>query len=439
MTHTAKQERKTYILDTSVLLSDPTALANFEEHSVVIPLVVIKELEAKRNDPSLGFNARKVLRALEALRRTPGADLRKGVIVNDLGGTVRIEINHVDSSMLPDAVRAENSNDTRILSVADALSREGETTVVVSKDLPMRLLAHGALGIPAEEYLNEQVRDTGYTGFVEIGVDRTLVDDLYAQGTCEVPPEAELPVNTGVVMLSESSSALGVVTPDKSVRLVRGDREAFGIHGRSAEQRIAIDHLLNSDVGIVSLGGAAGTGKSVLALAAALELVLERRQMRRITVFRPIMAVGGQELGFLPGTEEDKMNPWSEAVFDALRAITTDDVISEVRERGILEILPLTHIRGRSLRDAVVVLDECQNLEVGSILSAITRLGENSRVFMLHDVAQRDNLRVGRHDGIAAVVERLKGDPLFAHITLTRSERSAIAELASRLLDDGAL
>lgn len=429
---------RSFVLDTSVLLSDPRALHHFDEHQVIIPLVVLKELEAKRHDPVLGHNARAALRSLEELRTRPGSDLREGVVINELGGTVRIEINHVDTSHLPDAVRYDTSNDTRILSVADALVREGLDTTVVSKDLPLRLLAHGALGIPAEEYRREQVTDSGYTGLVELDVDQPRLDSLFRDGAVDAT-DVEVPTNTGVIAMAPTASALGRIDPDKRLRLVRGDLEAFGIRGRSAEQRIALAHLLDPEIGVVSLGGAAGTGKSVLALAAALELVLEQRRMKRIIVFRPIMAVGGQDLGFLPGTEDEKMGPWAAAVYDALRAITSDHVIDEVRDRELLEILPLTHIRGRTLTDSIVILDECQNLEVGSILTAITRLGHNSRTFLLHDVAQRDNLRVGRHDGIAAVVERLKGDPLFAHVTLTRSERSPIAALASRLLDDGRL
>lgn len=432
-------ERRTYVLDTSVLLSDPTALVRFAEHEVVLPIVVLKELEAKRHDPVLGHNARAVLRHLEELRKLPGADLREGVVVNADQGTVRIEINHVDTSHLPEAMRADRSNDARILSVADALRCEGADVAVVSKDLPMRLQAAIGLGIAAEEYLNEQVSDSGYTGLVEIEALREDVDGLYHGET--IPAQGrDLMVNTGVVVVSPSSSALGRVNRDKEIELVRGDLEAFGIHGRSAEQRIALAHLLDPSIGIVSLGGPAGTGKSVLALAAALEMVLERRTAKRIMVFRPIMAVGGQELGYLPGTEEEKMSPWAAAVYDALRSITTEDVIDEIRGRELLEILPLTHIRGRTLGpDTVVVLDESQNLERSTILTAITRLGEGSRIFLLHDVAQRDSLRVGRHDGIAAVVETLKGEALFAHMTLTRSERSPVAALAARLLDDGLL
>jgi PhoH-like ATPase len=226
------------------------------------------------------------------------------------------------------------------------------------------------------------------------------------------------------------------VAPDKSVRLVRGDRDAFGVHGRSAEQRVALELLLDPEVGIVSLGGRAGTGKSALALCAGLEAVLERRLQKKVVVFRPLYAVGGQELGYLPGDAVEKMNPWAQAVFDTLGALVQPEVVDEVIARGLLEVLPLTHIRGRSLHDSFVIVDEAQSLERGVLLTVLSRLGQGSRVVLTHDVAQRDNLRVGRHDGVAAVIEALKGHPLFAHVTLTRSERSPIAALVTEMLED---
>jgi PhoH-like ATPase len=237
-------------------------------------------------------------------------------------------------------------------------------------------------------------------------------------------------------LLSTQGSALARVLPDKSVRLVKGDREVFGLRGRSAEQRVALDLLQDEEIGIVSLGGRAGTGKSALALCAGLDAVLERRRHRKVVVFRPLYAVGGQELGYLPGTEGDKMSPWAQAVYDTLSAVTTPEVIEEVLDRGMLEVLPLTHIRGRSLHDSFVIVDEAQSLERGVLLTVLSRIGAGSRVVLTHDVAQRDNLRVGRHDGVAAVVEKLKGHPLFAHVTLTRSERSPIAALVTDLLGD---
>jgi PhoH-like ATPase len=184
------------------------------------------------------------------------------------------------------------------------------------------------------------------------------------------------------------------------------------------------------------LGGRAGTGKSALALCAGLDSVLERHHHKKVVVFRPLFAVGGQDLGYLPGSESEKMQPWAEAFFDTLGAVTSGDVIDEVLRRGMLEVLPLTHIRGRSLHDAYVVVDEAQSLERNVLLTVLSRVGANSRVVLTHDVAQRDNLRVGRHDGVVAVVEKLKGHPLFAHVTLTRSERSPIAALVTEMLED---
>ena len=184
------------------------------------------------------------------------------------------------------------------------------------------------------------------------------------------------------------------------------------------------------------MGGRAGTGKSALALCAGLEAVLERREHKKIVVFRPLYAVGGQELGYLPGTEAEKMNPWGQAVYDTLSALVSENVLEEVMARGLLEVMPLTHIRGRSLHDSWVIVDEAQSLEKNVLLTVMSRMGQNSKIVLTHDVAQRDNLRVGRHDGVAAVVEILKGNPLFGHVTLSRSERSRIAALVTELLAD---
>ncbi|MEW9529104.1 PhoH family protein [Microbispora sp. NPDC049125] len=422
---------RTYVLDTSVLLADPAAMSRFDEHEVVIPVVVITELEAKRHHPELGYFAREALRFLDDLRVRHGR-LDDPMPIGD--GTIRVELNHSDPSVLPAGFRL-GDNDTRILIVAQNLAREGRDVVLVSKDLPMRIKA-ASLGLSAEEYRAGMVVESGWTGMAELQVTTEEVEALFEGGTAELDEARDLPCHTGLRLLSARGSALGRVMPDKSVRLVRGDREVFGLHGRSAEQRIALDLLMDPDVGIVSMGGRAGTGKSALALCAGLEAVLERRQHRKIIVFRPLYAVGGQELGYLPGSENDKMGPWAQAVYDTLGAVTTPEVIEEVLDRGMLEVLPLTHIRGRSLHDAFVIVDEAQSLERGVLLTVLSRIGANSRVVLTHDIAQRDNLRVGRHDGVVAVVEKLKGHPLFAHITLTRSERSPIAALVTELLED---
>ena len=423
--------RRTYVLDTSVLLSDPGAITRFDEHDVVIPLVVVIELEAKRSHPELGYFARNALRLLDDLRSRFGR-VDHPMPVGGAGGTVRIELNHADLSVLPSGFQL-GDNDSRILAVARNLAAEGHEVVLVSKDLPMRVKASAA-GLVAEEYRAELVVESGYTGMAELEVTASEVDRLFDEYVIDLESARDFPCHTGLVMLSDRGSALGRVMPDKRVRLVRGDREAFGIHGRSAEQRVALDLLLDPEIGIVSLGGRAGTGKSALALCAGLEAVLERRQHRKVIVFRPLFAVGGQDLGYLPGTEMEKMLPWGQAVFDTLGAVTTQEVVEEVVDRGMLEVLPLTHIRGRSLHDAFVIVDEAQSLERNVLLTVLSRIGRDSRVVLTHDVAQRDNLRVGRHDGVVAVVERLKGHPLFAHVTLTRSERSPIAALVTEML-----
>jgi PhoH-like ATPase len=432
-------KRLTYVLDTSVLLADPAAMARFAEHRVVLPVVVITELEAKRNHPELGFFARQALRRLDDLRVEHGR-LDADLPIGDDGGTVCVELNHTDPAVLPMGFRL-GDNDTRILSVASSLAAEGESVVLVSKDLPLRVKA-AAIGLTAQEYRAELPADSGWTGMSELDVSPGEIDELYSAGRLDCAAARDLPCHTGLVLSSGASgagSALGRVQPDKSVRLVRGDREVFGLRGRSAEQRVALDLLLDQEVGIVSLGGRAGTGKSALALCAGLEAVMERRQHRKLVVFRPLYAVGGQDLGYLPGSEADKMNPWSQAVFDTLSAVTSQDVIEEVLARDMLEVLPLTHIRGRSLHDSFVIVDEAQSLERGVLLTVLSRIGGGSRVVLTHDIAQRDNLRVGRHDGVVAVIEKLKGHPLFAHITLVRSERSPIAALVTEMLEDAVL
>ena len=427
----SSQAQRTYVLDTSVLLSDPKAVFRFAEHDVVLPVIVITELEAKRNDPEIGYFARQALRNLDELR-VLHERLDFPITVGD-GGSLRVELNHSNMSVLPSGLQL-GDNDSRILAVALNLANDGIAVTVVSKDLPLRVKA-ASIGLAAEEYRAELAVDSGWTGQAEIDLSSEQMAQLYDNEQLHSRAVEDLAINTSLIIHSDRGSALGRVSGRGELKLVRGDRDIFGLHGRSAEQRLAIDLLLDPEVGIVSLGGRAGTGKSALALCAGLEAVLEKQQHRKIMVFRPLYAVGGQELGFLPGDASEKMNPWAQAVFDTLGSVVSQNVLDEVIERGLLEVLPLTHIRGRSLHDAFVIVDEAQSLERNVLLTVLSRIGQNSRVVLTHDVAQRDNLRVGRHDGVASVIESLKGHALFAHITLTRSERSAIAALVTEMLE----
>ncbi len=428
-----QKAKKTFGLDTSVLLADPGALYRFAEHEVIIPIAVIGELETKRDHPELGYFARAALRALDDLRVSHGR-LDKALTITPEGGTLSVELNHTDLSTLPHGFLRDGTNDSRILAISKNLMSDGKDVVLVTKDLPLRVKA-SSVGVEAQEYLAELVSNSGWTGIEELDVSSAVIDDLYSSEFADHEAAHQLPVHTGVVLHSEKGSALARVTSDKQLKLVRGDRQAFGLHGRSAEQRIALDILLDENIGIVSLGGRAGTGKSALALCAGLEAVMEKRLHKKVVIFRPLYPVGGQELGYLPGSEGEKMSPWAQAVFDTLGALVSQPVIDEIIDRGLIEVLPLTHIRGRSLHDSFVIVDEAQSLERGVLLTVLSRIGTASRVVLTHDIAQRDNLRVGRHDGVVAVVETLKGHPLFAHVTLTRSERSPIAALVTEMLE----
>ncbi|OKL53890.1 ATP-binding protein [Bowdeniella nasicola] len=441
MTSTPVIERRegvrTYLIDTSVLLSDPLALTRFAEHDVVLPIIVVTELEAKRSHPELGYYARQALHALDDLRVEHGR-LDRPVPSGD-GGRLWVDLEHEKSSALPSGLQL-GDNDSRILSVAAQLAADGHDVIVVSKDLPMRVKA-SAVGLASEEYLAQQVIESGWTGMARAELTEEEMSQLWEHGELEFDSLlsgdelAEQPVHTGVILTSARGSALGTVNSDGKLRVIRTDREIFGVRGRSAEQRVAIEHLMNDEIGILSLGGRAGTGKSALALAAGLELTLEQRKYRKIMVFRPLYAVGGQQLGYLPGSEAEKMDPWGQAVFDTLSAVVSQEVTDEVASRGLLEILPLTHIRGRTLHDAFVIVDEAQSLERNVLLTVLSRVGQNAKVILTHDIAQRDNLRVGRHDGVVAVIEKLKNHKLFAHVTLTKSERSEISDLVTSMLD----
>ncbi|MBQ91393.1 MAG: ribonuclease [Acidimicrobiaceae bacterium] len=424
--------RPVHVLDTSVLLADPLAFRRFGTADVVLPVVVLDELEAKRHHAELGWSARTALRSLEEFRVHHGI-LHEPMPVNDDGGTLRVELNHLDPGHLPESLHG-TSNDHRILAVAATFAAEGRRVTLVSKDLPLRLRASMA-GLTADDYAPVGDQGDHWPGFDDLTADSATIDELYSSGVADLDEARDLPCHTGLALTNGSQSVLARVHPDKRVHRVDADLELFGVRGRNAEQKVALDLMADPSIGVVSLGGAAGTGKSVMAIAAGLDSVLEQRRHRRVVVFRPLYAVGGQDLGYLPGSEQEKMSPWAAAVVDALEAVTERHVIEELLEEGLLEVLPLTHIRGRTLTDTWVIIDEAQNLERTVLLTALSRIGAESRVVLTHDVAQRDNLRVGRHDGVLTVVNDLVGHPLFAHVTLTRSERSAVASLVADLVE----
>ena len=450
--------RKTVVIDTSVLIAaGKQPLFAYEGQKIVIPQIVLRELDKLRNDPERGYGARNALRALENLTVDEEGKsshlLNKPIKIDDKGGTLEVELNHVDETDLPLALKKRNSrdadydNDIRILAVAKNLKdQDGEDVVLVSNDLSLRVTAK-SIGLAAEEFANSTPDHGGeFTGTEEHYVAKEVIDALYKNGevTVQLTLDADsyFDVNFGVVLTSENSSALAVAksfdkfTGEARLVLVK-NREAWGMIPRSAEQRIALNHLMNEDIEIVSLGGRAGTGKTALALAAALEQIMENPSCKYhdIVVFRSPHAVGGQDLGYLPGDGGEKMAPWADAVFDALKSFASPEAREEIEDRGLIEVLPMTHIRGRSLAESYVIIDEAQNLELPTLMAAISRIGKDSKVVLTWDISQRDNLRVGRHNGVVAAVNEMSGESLFAHTTLVRTERSKVADLASRVLD----
>lgn len=428
--------RKVYFLDTSVLLSDPQAISKFEENIVLLPLVVITELEKKRNDLELGYFARTALRSIEDIQAESGAsDLGRLTDIPGSKGKFGV-VTGSNLDVLPDGVDTR-SNDAKILATALEWHRDlydkDTQIVLVSRDLPMRILA-SSVGILSENYRAEVIATKEWSGIEKREIEYAAFNSLMGSHELELDGEHP-PVNTGIIFKCGTASALAIYEGNGRYVNITDMEDVFEVKARSAEQKIAVAHLQRDDVGIVSIGGAAGTGKSAMALLAGIEGVLEHRKYKKIVVFRPLYAVGGQDLGYLPGDHEDKMGPWAQAVYDTLEPLVSKEVIDELQDRGAIEVLPLTHIRGRSLHDAYVIVDEAQSLERNVLLTVLSRMGQNSKIVLTHDVAQRDNLHVGRWDGILSVVEVLKGNSLFAHVTLRKSERSRIAELVTGLLD----
>lgn len=431
---------KIFVLDTSsVLASGKRVFTRFEEHEVVVPIAVIKELEKKRNDPELGITARSALNYLEDLR-TQGHILSTPTVVNDEGGTLRIELNHVDQSHLPDSIKAERSTDTRILAVTSSLQGENPTkkVVLVSKDLPMRIIASTVLGLSAEDLRLEYTPMADLDQIREFYVNSSDMSKLYNGENVDLEYTDDPPVNSKAVVHNfekPSSSALLTFT-GKNYRVLP-DIDAGPVSSKSAEQQFAIDDLYNENIKIVSLGGKAGSGKSLLSIIAGIDQVLDSSTpYKKVIIFRPVNTLVGQEIGFLPGEVGDKMEPYAQAVYDTLESVYPPAKITLLKTKEQVEIQPLSYIRGRTLENCWVIVDEAQNLEKYILLTALSRLGRNSKVVLDWDVSQRDNLHVGKHDGVYEVVQRLLGNRVFSHTTLVKSERSEVAELVSEVLDD---
>jgi PhoH-like ATPase len=437
---------RTYVLDTCVLLADPHAVLRFAEHPVVLPLVVVEELDRhKARSDEVGANARGAIRLLEELGASgPGGLGRPRPLAG--GGSLRIELNGIRSSRLPE-VLDPRTPDHRILSTCLNLVDEGRPAVLVTRDAALRIKG-AQLGVPVEDYRADTVRvDEAYTGVAEVDVDHDTIDRLFAEGKVELARPGLMIHQYVVLRASESHSALGrVADPDApsggaTVTKVGTHRHAFGIEAKNVRQAFALDLLLDPGIPAVSIMGTAGTGKTFLALAAALEQVLEQGRYRRVSVYRPLVAVGRQELGYLPGDLNEKLAPWMAAVHDNLYALFSDagvdgarHAIEELVDRGELEMAAVTYLRGRSITEEFVIIDEAQNLELPTLKVILTRMSRDSKVVFCGDLTQVDNPYISPFGGMAALIEKFKGSALFGHVTLEKTVRSPLAEMAATVL-----
>ena len=432
----------TFVLDTCVLLADPNSLLRFDEHDVVLPLVVVEELDRKKTRmDEVGANARSAIRLLEELGTSSASGMREPVRLPG-GGSLRIELNGIYSDRLP-PVLDPMTPDHRILSTCLNL-RESTDATLVTKDASLRIKG-AQLGVPVQDYRADTAQvDQLNSGMVTHRVSPETIDRLFDEGKLEIDG-IEAPLNEFLVLRSGTSrSALARVIqaePTVIVERMPNHVRAFGVEPKNVRQTVALHQLLDPDIPAVSLMGMAGTGKTFLSLAAALEQVLEQGRYRRVSVYRPLVAVGRQEVGYLPGDLNEKLAPWMAAVHDNLYALFSDagvdgarDAIDELIDRGELEMAAVTYLRGRSITGEFVIIDEAQNLELSTLKVILTRMSRDSKVVFCGDLSQVDNPYISPYGGMAALIEKFKDSNLFAHVSLERSVRSPLAEMAATVL-----
>ncbi|HYS08153.1 MAG TPA: PhoH family protein [Myxococcales bacterium] len=439
--------RKNYVLDTNVLLHDPRALFQFKDNNVIIPIYVVEEIDKFKRDLSeLGRNARQVSRDLDSFRKENGS-LTEGVPLES-GGILRVLFTQRE---LPRELMNQHVADNRILALAlDVKEREPNLRCVfVTKDINLRIRAD-ALGLVTEDYENDKIQNPEvYMGVRELEVGKGDIDDFYARGEL-TPPEGINGVYPNEFALlkdrnAPNHTALSKYNAQKGrfVPLLKSLKEgAWGLRPRNKEQSFALDLLLNDEIKLVTIVGKAGTGKTLLAIAAGLQKTMEEQVYQKMLVSRPVFPLG-KDIGFLPGTVEEKLNPWMQPIYDNvefLMGLSRADKKAgrsyrELIDLGLVAIEPLTYIRGRSIPNQYIVVDEAQNLTPHEVKTIITRVGDNTKIVLTGDPYQIDNPYVdSTSNGLVHVVNKFKHERLAGHITLTKGERSALAELASNVL-----
>lgn len=431
------------VVDTSVLVADPHCLASFGAAALIIPLTVVEELDSLKTRPDdVGRSARTALRALEDLRVQHGGSLADPVPVGD--GTVQIEINGIQKHLLREHGLDAAVPDNRIIGAALGQTGKGPT-VMVSNDAALRIKA-AHLGLAAAEHQpTRRARAERPVGWCSVQTTYGLIDALYAAGAVDVTAVEDattMSENEFAVLRSGSQSALTRRVGGDLVLLGHAVPEAWGLRPRNKEQRFALELMLDPAISVVALDGRAGTGKTILAIAAALEQVVEQQRYERVAIYRPLVPVGRAEVGFLPGGLDEKLDPWMSAIHDAIVALTDRGssrearrLIDELTARGQLSLESVTFLRGRSLHRQIVVIDEAQNLEPTTLRTILTRVGDGTKVVFTGDTSQIDAPYLGESNNALAVLTHAFGDqPCFGHVTLTACERSDVASLAAELL-----
>ncbi len=443
---TTASTRTRVVIDTSVLIADPHCLLSFGDAALIIPLTVIEELDSLKARPDdVGRSARAALRTIEDLRVQHGGSLAKPVPIGDGGdGTVEIEINGIQKHLLIEHGLDTNVPDNRIIGAALGQTLKGPT-LMLSNDAALRIKA-AHLGVAAAEHqLTKRSRDSRPVGWSVIEVGYETVDCVYAVGAVDVTAvegSDALIENEFAVLRSGSQSALSRRVRDELVLLPHATPEPWGLHPRNKEQRFSLELLLDPDIAVVALDGRAGTGKTILAIAAALEQVVEQQRYERVAVYRPLIPVGRADVGFLPGGLDEKLDPWMSAIYDAIVALTERGnnrdarrLIDELTSRGQLSLESVTFLRGRSLHRQIVVIDEAQNLEPTTLRTILTRVGEGTKVIFTGDTSQIDAPYLGEsNNALAVLTNAFAGQQCFGHVTLTACERSDVASLAAELL-----
>lgn len=437
--------KKTFILDTNVLLHDPRAMFSFADNDIIIPIYAVEEIDNFKKELSeLGQNARQVSRYLDELRGV--GSLAKGVKLES-GGTLRVA---TSSRLLPPEITSDRGQDSRILAVAfDAQEnlRGKQEVVFITQDTNLRIRSD-AIGICSENFEPEPTKiDELYTGYSEVEVDREHIDQLYKSNGVLLK-DTKLSNNQFVILkdrANNSHSALSRQCPSTNALkpIIKPTHEVWGISPRNKEQVFALDLLLDDDVQLVTLVGKAGTGKTLLAIAAGLHLVADERRYQRLLVSRPIFPLG-RDLGYLPGTIEEKLNPWMQPIFDNVEFIMGRSHFSrqhnkrsyqELIDLDLLQIEPLTYIRGRSIASQFLIVDEAQNLTPHEVKTIVSRAGEGTKIILTGDPYQIDHPYVdSTNNGLVHIVNRFRNQALFGHVRLKKGERSVLAEAAANLL-----